>query len=150
MASEGNNYTPQPNDIPVPIVTFSRWLYALTLGGAFVVQQPLITTALLLIVLVSVFGGKRWNLISRIGRILFSKQIAVGKREDYRLIRFNNLIVVALLVIAQVGFVVNASAVAWVSVIAIVVASSLALAGFCVGCVLYYQFKLQRFRLLGQ
>jgi hypothetical protein len=140
-------------DIPLPIVTFSRWVYALTLGVALVARQPLITTALLVVVVIGLVGGARWNIINRLGRALFARRIASDVAvvlEDYRVIRFNNLIVVGLLTAAQLAFVLNAGLVGWVLVAMIIAASSAALAGFCVGCLLYYQFKLHRYRFFGE
>jgi hypothetical protein len=39
--------------------------------------------------------------------------------------------------------------VGWFLALMVAAAASIALAGFCIGCFLYYQFKLQRFRLFG-
>lgn len=149
-ASEQNK---RPLDIPLPIVNFSRAVYALTLGAAFALQQPIITTILLLIVSLGVVGGAQWNVINRLGRIILGKRIAANPAvplEDVRLIRFNNLIVIALLGAAQTAFWVTHTAfVGWVFVGLIIAASVAALAGFCVGCVLYYQFKLHKYKFLG-
>ena len=143
-----------PLDIPLPIVNFSRAVYALTLGVASALQQPIITTVLLLIVTLGVVGGARWNVINRLGRIILGKRIAANPAvplEDVRLIRFNNLIVIALLGAAQVAFwVTRTPLVGWVSVGLIIAASVAALAGYCVGCVVYYQFKLHRYKFLGE
>jgi hypothetical protein len=140
-------------DIPLPIVTFSRWVYALTLGVAIVLQQPLITSVLLVFIVAGLLRGARWNLINRVARRLLAQRIAANAAvvlEDYRLIRFNNLIAAGLLAAAQLAFALNAAIVGWTFVALIIGASSSALAGFCVGCVLYYQFKLHRYQFFGE
>lgn len=144
----------RPLDIPLPIVSFSRSVYVVALVAAFALQQPLITSALLFIVTLGVVGGARWNVLNRLGRIIFGKRIAANPAvplEDVRLIRFNNLIVIGLLAAAQVAFwLTRTPIVGWVFVGFIVAASVAALSGFCVGCVLYYQFKLHKYKFLGE
>jgi hypothetical protein len=144
----------RPLDIPLPIVNFSRAIYVVALVTALALQQPIITSVLLLIVTLGVAGGARWNVLGRLGRIIFGKRIAANPAvplEDARLIRFNNLIVIGLLVAAQIAFwVTRTPLVGWVFVGMIIAASVAALAGYCVGCVLYYQFKLHKYKFLGE
>ncbi|MCU0427633.1 MAG: DUF4395 domain-containing protein [Candidatus Kapabacteria bacterium] len=152
LASEARTF--DSLDVPLPIVNFSRAVYVLTLSLALLLQQPLLTTALLLLVVLSLVGGARWNLITRLGRLLLQKRIKSQSPvplEDARLLRFNSLILVVLLGAAQVAFwVANAAIIGWVLVGAVLVASAAALAGFCLGCVLYYQFKLHKYKFLGE
>jgi hypothetical protein len=59
--------------------------------------------------------------------------------------------VIGLLGAAQVAFwVVDARVVGWVLVGGIVAASVVALSGYCVGCALYYQFRLHKYKYLGE
>jgi hypothetical protein len=143
----------RPLDIPLPVVNFSRAIYVVALATALALQQPIITSALLLVVTLGVVGGARWNVLGRLGRIIFGKRIAANPAvplEDARLIRFNNLIVIGLLGAAQIAFwVTRTSIIGWVCVGFIIAASVAALAGYCVGCVLYYQFKLHKYKFLG-
>ena len=138
------------DDVPLPIVSFGRWVYVVALSVAILAQQPLITTAILLIVLPSVFFGPRFNLISTLGKKLFAKKLPGAEREDYRLIRFNNAIALSLLIAAQVAFFLGAAFTGWIFIGVIIVASAAALAGFCLGCVLYYRFKLYHYKFLGE
>ncbi|MFY7998163.1 MAG: DUF4395 family protein [Candidatus Kapaibacteriota bacterium] len=144
----------QPLDIPLPIVQFSRVVYVAVLVTAFALQTPLLTTILLAIVIVGVVGGAGWNVINRAGRLLLQKRIksrTAVPLEDVRLIRFNNLIVIGLLGAAQVTFwVTKTPVVGWVFVGFIVAACVAALSGYCVGCTLYYQFKLHKYKFLGE
>ena len=136
-------------DVPMPIVTLNRATLVAGIVLGLVLRQPLLTTALFLILLPAVLGGQRWSPIARIGRLLFARQIPGAAREDRRLMRFNNSIALVLLGLAQIAFVVGAPVVGWALALMVAVAASIALAGFCVGCFLYYQFKLQRYRLFG-
>jgi hypothetical protein len=60
--------------------------------------------------------------------------------------RFNNSIATLLLGAAQLVFLFQVSLVGWILSALVLTAASIALAGFCIGCFLYYQFNLQRFR----
>ena len=144
----------QPLDIPLPIVQFSRAIYVVVLLIAFAFQIPLLTTILLAIVLAGVVGGAKWNIINRMGRLLLQKLInsrTAVPLEDVRLIRFNNLIIIGLLGAAQATFwVLKTPVVGWIFVGLIVAACVAALSGYCVGCVLYYQFKLHKYKFLGE
>lgn len=143
-----------PLDVPLPIVQFSRAVYVAVLLTAFAFQIPILTTILLAIVVAGVVGGARWSIINRVGRLFLQKRIkshTAVPLEDVRLIRFNNLIVIGLLGAAQVTFwLTKTPVVGWVLVGFIVAACVAALSGYCVGCVLYYQFKLHKYKFLGE
>lgn len=136
-------------DIPLPIVKLNRWVLVLGILSGLALNQPLVTTALLLILLPGVLWGQRASLVFHVGSRLFAAQIPTAEREDRRLMRFNNSIACLLLALAQVAFLVDGPLLAWGLTLAVVVAASVALMGFCVGCFLYYQFKLNRYRILG-
>ncbi len=136
-------------DIPMPVVTLNRSVLVVGIVSAIILQQPLITTALFLILLPAVLYGQRCSLIFKLGTWLFARQSATAEKEDRRLMRFNNSIALILLGLAQVAFIFGAALAGWIFSGMVAIAASVALAGFCLGCFLYYQFKLQRYRLFG-
>ena len=142
----GNKADNANENVPMPIVTLNRATLMVGIIAGILLRQPLLTTALFLILLPAVLGGQRWSLIALVGRKLFARQIPRAEREDRRLMRFNNMIAFALLGLAQVAFVAGLPAVGWALALMVAVAASVALAGFCVGCFLYYQFRLNRYR----
>lgn len=148
--NQAQRTTHNPDDVPVPIVTLSRWVYVIVLLAGLMLQQPWLTTLVLALVLPPVLLGRQWNLIGIIGRQIYGAQLRTAPREDRRLIHFNNLIVVALLALAQVAFLLGYSVVGWVFTGMVILAAGLALAGFCVGCVIFYQFKLTRYKVFGR
>lgn len=137
------------DDIPLPIVKLNRWLLLVGILGGLVLGQPLFTTALLLVLLPAVLWGQRASLVVYVGSWLFAAQIPTAEVEDRRLMRFNNSIAIVLLALAQVAFLAGMPALGWGLALAVALAASLALLGFCVGCFLYYQFKLNRYRIFG-
>ncbi len=145
------NITPNYTEgIPMPIVNFNRALLAGGILIALIFQQTWITTVLFLLLLPTTLFGRKYSLIYIVGRVLFQKQIPDAEREDQQLQRFNNTIATSLLGIAQILFAVNLPVAGWIFAVMVMLASGVALAGFCVGCFLYYQFKLNRYRLFGR
>ncbi|NTW50777.1 MAG: DUF4395 domain-containing protein [Chlorobiales bacterium] len=141
---------PSSNNIPLPIVKLNRWvlLIGVLLGASL--NQPLVITALFLILLPATLFGKRASLIYFIGSRVFARQIQTADYEDGQLQRFNNSIATLLLCGAQVAFLLGEPAIGWGLSFLVAIAAGIALAGFCVGCFLYYQFKQQQYRLFGK
>jgi hypothetical protein len=136
-------------DIPLPIVRLNRWMLVTGILVGLAFRQPLLTTLLFAILLPATVIGQRASLVFLVGKRLFARQIPTAEREDRRMQRFNNTIATILLGGAQIAFLAGATVVGWVLALLVAAAASLALAGFCVGCFLYYQLKLQRYRLFG-
>jgi hypothetical protein len=137
------------NDIPMPIVKLNRWTLMIGVLVGFALQQPLVTTLLFLILLPAVLFGQKRSLMFQIGKRLFARQNLTAEREDRRLMRFNNSIALILFGVAQVAFLTGFTILGWVFSLMVATAAGVALVGFCFGCFLYYQFKLNRYRLLG-
>ncbi len=135
--------------IPLPIVKLNRIVLLIGIITAIVFQQPLVTSVLFFIILSSVLFGRQGSLIFFIGSRLFAKQNIDADTEDPRLMRFNNSIAAILLGGAQIAFLSGAPLVGWILSGMVAVAATIALAGFCFGCFLFYQFNLQRFKLFG-
>lgn len=132
--------------VPVPVVIFSRWVYAVTLVLSLVFQFSYGVTILLVLLLPGLLFGKKWNLIGRVGKTLLKKRLPGSETEDARLLQFNNWILVLMLLAAQAAFIAGLHVTAWVIVIAVIIVTGIALSGFCVGCFLYYHFKLYRYK----
>jgi hypothetical protein len=54
-----------------------------------------------------------------------------------------------LLGLAQVAFLLGAPIAGWALSLVVVAAATAALLGFCLGCVLFYRFRIYRYRLFG-
>ena len=136
-------------DIPVPIVRLNRWTLVVGILVGLALQQPLFTTLLFTIFLPATAIGQRASLIFLVGKRLFARQVPAAEREDRRMQRFNNSIATILLGAAQFAFLAGSPMVGWGLALMVAAAAAIALAGFCIGCFLFYQLKLQRFRLFG-
>jgi hypothetical protein len=136
-------------DVPLSIVLLNRWILVLGVLGGLAAGQPLVTTLLFTLLLPAVLFGQRGSPIAWLGRRLFASRIPNDAREDRRLMRFNNMIALVLLGGAQIAFALNLPVLGWALALAVAAAASVALAGFCLGCFLYYQFKLHQRRLFS-
>lgn len=135
--------------IPVPIVRMNRVLMVGGVVAAVALDAPWITTILFALILPAVLFGRRGSPIYAIGRRLLSAQLAGAEQEDQQLMRFNNSIALALLSSAQIAFLFGAKTLGFVLAGMVGVAALVALLGFCLGCFLYLQFKLNTRRLFN-
>lgn len=134
----------------MPIVTLNRSLIVAGAGLTLLTQQPLISTALFALLLPATLFGRRASLVYWLGQRLLARQIAQPDVliEDPQTQRFNNLLATLMLGFAQLAFVIQNPALGWVFIGMVLVAATVALLGFCVGCFIYYQFRLNRYRLV--
>ena len=140
---------PCADGIPLPIVRLNRIVIVTSVVVALITQQPLILTALLLVILPAALFGRRASLIFKVGSVVLAKQNALAPKEDKRTQRFNNIIAAAFLVLANLAFLIDWPVVGWGFAIAVAAAATVALLGFCVGCFIFYQFKLQKRRFFA-
>ena len=144
----------QNKGIPSPIVKLNRWFLVLGVVGGLLLQEPLFTTVLFIVMLSAVAFGRRGSLIFQVGKRLLAERNAAAQREDEvedpRLMRLNNTIAAVVLGGAQLAFLFGQNVVGWALSLAVAVAAGVALAGFCVGCFLYFRLNMYRHRLFGQ
>ncbi len=150
MSEETSSENGMQDGVPMPIVVLNRWTLLIGILLAFVTRQPWITTLLFLMLAAAVFGGPEYSLAALAGRKLFADRIPGAEREDFKLTRFNNSIALALLGLAQIAFLTGLGALGWILALMVAVAAGVALAGFCVGCFLFFQFRMLRHRFFGK
>ena len=144
-----HNLTRDPKDVPIPVLNFTRWIYFIILVSGILLQKPWETTMLLVLLFPVVLFGKKWNIIGRFGKKLLASKIPGSLYEDRRLIQFNNTLLVIMLILAQIAFITGNIVIGWLITSMAIAATGLALAGYCVGCFLYYKFKLYKYRFLA-
>lgn len=137
------------NGIPVPIVTLNRACIAGGVALGVLLRQPLITTALFALIAPAALFGSRGSLVFAIGTRLFARANATAEREDRRLMRFNNALAAIALGLAQIAFIARLPVLGWIFSCVVALAATIALCGFCVGCFLFFRFKMARYRLFG-
>ena len=138
--------TNESTGIPLPVVTMNR---SLLVGGViigFLLQQPLVTTALFVMLTLSLVFGPAGSLPYRLGSLIFGSKLQTYEKEGRTLMRFNNSIAVVLFGLAQIAFFFGNPVAGWAASLMVGVAATIALAGFCIGCVLYFQLNQMRAR----
>ena len=135
--------------IPLPIVRLNRVTIVVGVVLAYVLHAPLITTALFVIVALAAALGRRASLIYQVGTRVLPTAGGGPEGEEPSLLRFNNALAALFLGVAQLAFALHAPLVGWIFAGFTALAAVVALAGFCFGCYLFYQFKLNRSRLFG-
>lgn len=142
--------TRNPQDIPVPIVNFGRWVNLIFLLAGIITREPWIVTLLFVLLLPGFILGGKWNFINRIGKKLLVSKLKGTLYEDKKLIRFNNFLLMIMLFMMQIAFLAGSALTGWAISLLAIAANGLALAGYCVGCVIYYKFRLYRYMIFGE
>src|SRR5450631_992399 len=132
--------------IPQPVVRLNRLTILVGVVVGCLLHVPLITTALFAIVTLAATFGRRASLIYWIGTIVLRPATSRPDGEDSRLMRFNSALAALVFGAAQIAFVLHAPVLGWIFAGLAALAAAVALAGFCFGCLLFYQFNLNRVR----
>jgi hypothetical protein len=135
--------------IPLEIVRLNRLTILLGVILAYVLHAPLITTGLFIVVGLAAAFGRRASVIYRVGTLVLRPVENGTDGEDPRLMRFNNALAAIILGAAQIAFALRVPLAGYALAGVAALAAAVALAGFCFGCFLFYQFKLNRSRLFG-
>lgn len=128
--------------IPHAIVRLNRIVIVSAVVLAAALGVPAITTALFVVIGLAACFGRRASLIYRLGMATLRPAPDPVHDEDPRLMRFNNALATVMLGCAQIAFLLRAPVAGWVFAGLCALAAAVALAGFCVGCFLFYQLKL--------
>jgi hypothetical protein len=136
--------------IPLPIVALNRWMLVTGVGIALVLQQPWIIGLLFLVLLSAVTLGPKGSLPFQAGTRLLANRVQRARKhgqvEDRRLMRFNNSVALVLFGSALVAFGLGYPLAGWVLSAMVLLAAAIALAGFCIGCFLFYRLRMMQFR----
>ena len=139
------------SEIPLPIVALNRAVIVSGVVVGLVFEQPLVTTVLFVVLAAAVVLGPRGSLIFQVGRRLLRRQVAMareaGQTEAAVLMRFNNSIAAVMLGLAQAAFVADNPFVGWLLAGTVAVAATVALAGFCLGCFIFFRWRMFQYRL---
>lgn len=150
--SEPRTWTTTPaGEIPLPIVALNRAVIVTGIVAGLVFAQPLVTTALFVVLAAAVVLGPRGSLIFQVGSRFLRRQVAIaresGQTEAAVLMRFNNSIAAVMLGGAQVAFLAGNPFVGWLLAGVVAVAATVALSGFCVGCFVFFRWRMLQYRL---
>ncbi|AVK98604.1 DUF4395 domain-containing protein [Lysinibacillus sphaericus] len=133
-----------PYAIPRPLVRLNQWTILLSVivtwitGLAWILVIPLVANLLGVLC--------NFNPIIRLGKLFLKKAPASYIPEDGQQQKFNSSIASICLAGGFVGFFFNWHVVGYVLTTMVAIASSVAIAGFCIGCFLHFQLKQWQYR----
>lgn len=108
---------------------------------AIVLQQPVLIWALWLIQIIPFLSNSNVNMFIWITKLVVRNPHASGEQQALELARFNQTIAVVLLTLSSVLLLLSLDIAGYVFAAFVSVAALAAIAGYCIGCTLYYQYK---------
>lgn len=133
-----------PHAIPRPLVRLNQWTILLSViftwitGVVWILAIPL--AANLLGVLCN------YNPIIRSGKLFLKKAPSAYIPEDAQQQKFNASIASFCLTGGLLSYLLNWHVVGHIFTVMVAIASSIAIAGFCIGCFLHFQLKQWQYR----
>lgn len=130
--------------IPRPLVRANQWVIVISVV-AFMLTR---VSAILLIPLLSGLSSLILNVhpVMELAKRFLSKPFSQYVQEDKVQQRFNQILAVSMLTLAFISAIFNFT---WLSLffsVMVLLACSLAILGFCVGCYIHYKISLWRQR----
>ncbi|MGI2336222.1 MAG: DUF4395 domain-containing protein [Dehalogenimonas sp.] len=130
------------NEVPVILLRANQMGIVALILLAIVTQSPIPIALLLLVEIGGLMFGLKGNLFIRIVRPLIKHRIAASSLEARELARFNNTLAVGFLVLSTLLLTLGWTLAGYIVAGVLGVVVSFAIGGYCLGCVLYYQYKL--------
>ena len=134
----------QPFSIPRPLVRLNQWTILLSVvltwatGVVWFLAIPLVANLLGFLC--------NFNPIIRLGKNFLRKAPSAYIPEDAQQQKFNSSIASVCLAGGFISFLLDWQVAGYVFTILVAIASSVAIAGFCIGCFLYFQLKQWQYR----
>ena len=126
-------------EVPVPYVKANQTGIVLTVASAILFQEPWAFAALWLIQVIGLLTRGKGNLFVLIGKPFL--QTPSSRTEAYELQRFNNTLAVLFLTLSLLSFSLGWTIAGYVFAAMLLTAAGAALAGYCIGCTIYFQYK---------
>lgn len=130
--------------IPKPFVMINQWTIVISVIISLITQTAWILLIPLVANISSLLIGSHPILV--VAKRFLSKPANQYIQEDYAQLRFNQWLAVGFLLVASISFLLNWSILFNTAAIMVGLAASIALAGFCIGCFVRFQFQQWNYR----
>ncbi|MFC7783812.1 MULTISPECIES: DUF4395 domain-containing protein [unclassified Rossellomorea] len=127
------------NSIPKPLVQLNQWFIVTSVAFSWVFQIDFFLVLPFLVGLTSVLF--KFNPVIKTGRHFLKKELSSYPAEDADQQQFNNIIAVSCLGAAIISTLAGWSTGFYIFSGMVFLAASIALAGFCIGCFIRFQWK---------
>ncbi|WP_155592535.1 DUF4395 domain-containing protein [Lysinibacillus cavernae] len=134
----------QPYAIPRPLVRLNQWTILLSVilswltGVIWILIIPLAANLLGILC--------NYNPIIRFGKLFLKNPPSAYIPEDAQQQKFNSSIASFCLAAGLLAYIVNWQVVGYIFTGMVAIASSIAIAGLCIGCFLHFQLKQWQYR----
>lgn len=130
----------KPAFIPRPLVSANQAVIILSVLLTWLFKIPYILLIPMIFGLLGVLFND--NPVMSIGKRFLKKPLDSYHREDPDAQRFSQIIAIVLLTISFIAFLFRLDLVGYIASAMVVVAATVAILGFCVGCYIFYQISL--------
>jgi Domain of unknown function (DUF4395) len=127
------------NSIPRPLVQLNQWFIVSTVAISWVFQIEYILLLPFLVGMSALLF--KYNPVIKAGKLFLKKEPSSYPPEDADQQQFNNIIAVSCLGAAIISSLAGWSTGVYIFSGMVFVAASVALAGFCIGCFIRFQWK---------
>ncbi len=134
------------SEIPVPYLRANQTGIVAFVIIAAIARQPLLIVLLWVIQVVGLLFGVKANLFIQFAKPFLKKRILHALTESKELSRFNNLLAVIFLTISLVFYALGWTIAGYIVAGMLAAAAFAAICGFCLGCFIYFQYKLLKNR----
>lgn len=134
-------------EIPMIYIKINQTGIVLFVAIAVILQQLLLLAVLWLIQLAGLLFGLKANVFIQLARPFVQERAMRGEKQAMEMQRFNNILGVVFLTVSLAGFALGWTIAGYIFAIMLFLAAFIAILGFCIGCVMYYQFKQLRHRM---
>lgn len=132
-------------EIPLPLIKANQTGIVVFVVLAIAFSVPLLIYALWAIQLVGLLGSPRSNLFIVAAAPLLKPRIdASTETQAAELAHFNQTLAVTLLTLSGVLLLFGLTLAGYMAAAAVAVAAGAALAGYCIGCTIYFLYKKWR------
>ncbi|GEK35543.1 DUF4395 domain-containing protein [Kurthia sibirica] len=138
----------KPLSIPRPLVRVNQWTILLSALSALIFQSPWLLAIPLTANLLGLFFN--FNPFMKLARLFLKKNPSEYIPEDITQQKFNSIIAISCLTIGLIGFITGVSIIGYLFTTMVILASGIAILGFCIGCFLFFQIKQFKYRIKKQ
>jgi hypothetical protein len=132
-------------EIPMPYVKANQLGVVLFILLAFITKQPLILALLWFIQIIGLLFGTRASLFIWMSKPFLN--LTNCEMQAQELQRFNNTLGMVFLTLSLFSFALGSSLFGYIFSGFFALAALLSIMGFCIGCMVYFQFKQLKYKI---
>ncbi len=129
-------------EIPIPLVKINQGFFIIVTALALLLQSKYLVVFLFVTAICSLLFGPQANIAFRVAKPILAHRLFYAPTEAIEQQRFNQLIAVTCLGLSSLFFAFSQPIIGWIWCGFVTAAGSFSLMGYCLGCAIYYPYKL--------